>query len=614
MLDETETKPLEEKIRLLEEENRYLAERAEEILLISMVSSTINQRENKETLFTDIFERISILKDIPLCGCFRFSNSCLQPISYYASFTHSPLSFQFFLSEEIIAECEDSPVIFDYDGADPAHVSFTLTRGEFTPNTVLLMPLRSQCISGVYFVFLDDQSNRERFTSMLMLLQQVVDIVANQIDKLHFQFELQQFNKTLDKKVEERTLELEAANQKLIQEMELRQKIEEELRHAQKMEAVGQLAGGISHDFNNLLTGILGYADLLHRRFDKDTFESNAIKEIKNAADRAASLTRQLLTFSRKQIVDPQNVNINNLILHVKNMLQRVIGENIEFETRLGADIGIIKSDPVQVEQIIMNLSVNARDAMPDGGKLLIQTQNIQLNSSQEAIRSSTQSTHCVLLTVTDTGHGIPQDHLQSIFEPFFTTKEKSKGTGLGLSTVYGIVKQSQGHIAVRSQVNKGTTFSIYFPIVDSDPDSHVDSVDTQTTPFTIPGAILVVEDNTIVRELTVKILQNYGYLTLSAAGGYEALPLYQEHKHEIALVITDMIMPKMNGQILAKELHKISPSLKIIFMSGYSESNLEAELLDRQRHRFIQKPFNSNDLQQAIMDLFGTHTRHSLH
>lgn len=382
-------------------------------------------------------------------------------------------------------------------------------------------------------------------------------------------------------------------------------KLEEQLRQAQKMEAVGRLAGGIAHDFNNILTAILGYTDLILVDLKPQDPMRNEIKEIQKAGQRAASLTQQLLAFSRKQMLQMVPLNLNTLINNLKNMLLRVIGEDIELVTLLAADLGQVKADTGQVEQVIMNLAINARDAMPQGGKMTLVTENILLDQTFVRHHPGAFEGQAVMLALKDTGCGMDAEILSHIYEPFFTTKEVGKGTGLGLSTVYGIVKQSGGYIFAESSPGKGSTFKIFFPRIDRAQGAE----GTEETFFPSSsgsGVILVVEDDILVRELIRKILTINGYTVLEAKNGEDALRICQDYLEKIDLLTTDVVMPGLSGPDLAKRIMALRPGIKVIYMSGYSDTIFPQYGILYKGSNFIRKPFTPNDLVQKVRGILA--------
>jgi PAS domain S-box-containing protein len=379
---------------------------------------------------------------------------------------------------------------------------------------------------------------------------------------------------------------------------------EAQLRLSQKMEAIGRLAGGVAHDFNNLLGAILGYSDIILLDLKEEDPLKRDVMEISRAAKRAADLTRQLLVFSRRQVMQSQVFVLNEVVTGAKRMLGRLIGEDIELITNLDEKLPPIKADPSQIEQVIMNLVVNARDAMPDGGRLTISTLTLDeppFDASRDF--ENTITGQCVVLKVSDTGLGINEELKSHIFEPFFTTKEKGKGTGLGLSTVYGIVNQSNGFITMQSTPGKGTTFEIYFPIVDEITEKII------TLPYKAikhPGkeTILVVEDEEMLRTLISRLLKKNGYKIFQAENGAEALRLCKEHHSHIDLLLTDVVMPQMNGRELADHLRKQYPGIKTLFMSGYADDTVMRHGIFDYGYDYIQKPFSSEAISAKIREV----------
>ena len=378
---------------------------------------------------------------------------------------------------------------------------------------------------------------------------------------------------------------------------------EERLRHSQKMEAVGRLAGGIAHDFNNLLTGIIGYAELIGNRTKPEDASHDDAAQIARAGEQAASLTRQLLAFSRKQILQPRVIDLNTLILETKKLLQRVIGEHIDLRVETAAAMARVRADPHQIEQVVLNLGVNARDAMPGGGVLTIRTGNVEAEQTITDGTFSLPPGKYVTLTVKDSGCGMDAETRERIFEPFFTTKGPGKGTGLGLATVYGIVQQSGGGISLSSTEGAGTAFTVYLPQESAPLDvprpepSHVSgSQDSET--------VLVVEDDETVRELVCAVLAEQGYEVLCAARGSEALRMAREHPGKIDLMLSDIIMPQMHGPQLARELQSIRPNTKVLFVSGYSDSDISDQGILAPDVRFLEKPFTPETLGRKVREV----------
>ena len=383
---------------------------------------------------------------------------------------------------------------------------------------------------------------------------------------------------------------------------EEQKQLEERLRQAHKMEAVGRLAGGVAHDFNNLLTVIRGNTDLLIDREGADDFHRKCLDQIQKASGRAVSMTRQLLAFSRMQVLQPRVLELNGIVAEMGKMLPRLIGEHIEYSFLPTPDLFPIKADPGQIEQVILNLVVNARDAMPNGGSLVVRTQNVEIDREGAAKRPPMRPGAYVLLSVTDTGHGMDEATKVHIFEPFFTTKEAGKGTGLGLATVYGVVKQSGGFIWLISSPGKGATFEIYLPQTAG----VVAEPETEKMPSTVPPGtetILVVEDEAGVRELACQFLRVKGYTVLEAQGGQQALDIAGKYPGPIHLLLSDMVMPKMNGGELASHLKAIRPDIRVAFMSGYSEFSRGDLGHDFPEAPMLQKPFSPVSLVEMVRE-----------
>jgi len=382
-----------------------------------------------------------------------------------------------------------------------------------------------------------------------------------------------------------------------------RRRLEEQFRQSQKMEAVGRLSGGIAHDFNNILGVIIGYAEILQERVPAKDPLASCVEEVLLAGRRGGALTRQLLAFSRQQVLAPKVVALNGIIQDTENMLRRLIGEDIELRTELDADLGRVKADQGQIEQVILNLAVNARDAMPSGGKLTIKTENSEM-SELDVRRYSypVKPGRYVLLTVTDTGVGMDSATQTHIFEPFFTTKEKGKGTGLGLATVYGVVKQSDGYIEVHSELAKGTTFKIYLPLVDEPIEVEKRATGDARPPLHGHETILLVEDEETLRKLTLNVLQSMGYTVLEAGHGAEACRISHKHTAKIDLLLTDVVMPGMNGPALAQQLSAQRPEIKVLYMSGYTGQAVGQGILP-EGSNFLPKPFTREKLGRRVRE-----------
>lgn len=377
-----------------------------------------------------------------------------------------------------------------------------------------------------------------------------------------------------------------------------RRHLEEQLSHSQKMDAVGRLAGGVAGDFNNVLTVITGYSELLRAELPQTAPLRRFADEIGWAAERAAALTRQLLAFSRGPSAQPRLLDLNVVLGNIEPMLRRLLGEHIELIMLAGPGLGRVKADPAQIEQLVVNLASNARDAMPDGGKLVVETANVDLEDPVSSKKVGVKPGSYVMLAVSDTGIGMDAATRSHLFEPFFTTKERGKGSGLGLSTVYGIVKQSEGQVTVYSQPGCGTIFEIYLPRV-------TEAVGTTgARRHVLPKGsetILLVDDEEGVRKLVNAILQGQGYTVIEAGSGMAALVAYEKNRHKIDLVVTDVVMPQMNGFELGERLSQLSPDLKVLFMSGYRDNPIGGETANR---AFLHKPFTPDTLLEKVREV----------
>jgi len=389
-----------------------------------------------------------------------------------------------------------------------------------------------------------------------------------------------------------------------------RRVLEEQFRQAQKMEAVGRLAGGVAHDFNNLLMVISGYAEVLLEHTNNDDPLHVKIEAIQQAADRATTLTRQLLAFSRKQLLELKVVDVNTIVKDMERLLRPLIGENIELVAKMAMDIGRTRADAGQIEQVIMNLVVNSKDAMPNGGRLIIETANVKLDDDLRREYSYIMPGLYVMISVADNGHGMDKETQSRIFEPFFTTKEKGKGTGLGLSTVYGIIKQSGGYIFVQSELERGTTFRIYLPRVEdaAQPSSH-----TRSNEIACGGTetVLLVEDEESVRQLVRETLQAKGYTVIEAEDGKAAMNISAAHQGVIDILITDLVMPGMSGRELAGHIDKARPGTKVLYLSGYTEDIVHQGVLDPGT-AFLQKPFTLQALSRKVREVLSDDERAS--
>ncbi len=393
----------------------------------------------------------------------------------------------------------------------------------------------------------------------------------------------------------------------VIQDVTERKRLESQFLQAQKMEGIGRLAGGVAHDFNNLLTAILGYVEMAGNKLSGDNLAHEYFSSIRHAAERGASLTKQLLAFARRQITEPRVVDLNVLVLQMQDLLRRVIGEDVELRIVTARDLGSVRLDPAQFEQVLMNLVINARDAMPHGGVLTIETRDVDLDEHYARQHQGVMPGSYVMLAVGDTGMGMTEDVSRHLFEPFFTTKPPGKGTGLGLATCYGIVKQNGGHIWVYSEYGRGSTFKIFLPRTgeraprDLPVDPLVDSLAGHET-------ILVVEDEPLVRAISVESLEMLGYHVLQASNGEHALEVARRFPRTIHLVVSDVVMPSMGGPDLIRHLRLERPHVKVLFVSGYTDDAIVRQGVLEPGVEFLQKPFALTTLARRIRDILGSH------
>jgi signal transduction histidine kinase len=417
---------------------------------------------------------------------------------------------------------------------------------------------------------------------------------------------LKQYSEVLVRKLEDKVLQLEQANRALREEFAERRRLEEQMRQAQKMEAIGRLAGGVAHDFNNLLTIITGSCELILRTLPANHEARTLVEEILTAVDRSSTLTGQLLIFSRRQVVALKVLDVNTVVRGVEKMLLRTLGEDIQLETSLAPNLGAVRADLGQLEQVLLNLAVNARDAMPRGGKLTIATSNVDLDEVYTRLHVPAKPGPHVLLEVRDTGCGMTAEVKARIFEPFFTTKGAGKGTGLGLATSEGIVSQLEGHIEVYSEEKVGTSFKIFLPrVADAAPRSS-----STTTQQPIRGgteSILLVEDDGLLRNLLRDVLRDCGYSVTAAGDGNEALRLVAQHRGPLDMIVTDVVMPDMGGRQMVEQLVTTFPKAKVLYLSGYTDDAVVRHGIVHDQVQFLQKPFTSGALQRKVREVLDS-------
>ncbi len=416
--------------------------------------------------------------------------------------------------------------------------------------------------------------------------------------------QLREAQAELERRVEERTRELASVNASLREEMQQTRRLEEQFRQAQKMEAIGTLAGGIAHDFNNLLTVIAGYTEILLGQYPAGDANAELVTEIQNAGNRAAALTRQLLAFSRQQVLEMKVLDLNAVVASTEKMLRRVIGEDVLLTAVPAPDLGRIKADAGQLEQIIMNLAINARDAMPQGGKLTLETAQVELDETYAQGHLEVKPGRYAMLAVSDTGCGMDEATRKRIFEPFFTTKGLGQGTGLGLATVFGIVKQCGGHIWVYSEPGQGTTFKLYFPSIEA----HATQEQARPAQAAHHGVetILLVEDEAAVRTVTLLTLRGMGYTVLEACDGPEAIAICERYPNPIDLLISDVVMPGMGGGKVAQAVVALRPNIKVLYLSGYTDDAVVRHGILQERVAFLQKPFSPKSLGHKVREVLG--------
>lgn len=594
---------LRARIKNLEEDNSFLSENKEELLLLGLISEQVEFEKDEHNLLSAVLEKISILKDVPFCASFSLNSNSAQLICSYSALQESEIkNEQVHLSDQLISVIKNGAEIIDLEKKH----DFCLIKNTDVPfhaRAAIVIPFVSRYILKGLFLFLFDRQNKKEISSQLILLQRVVEMTVSKIENISLVRELKKINTELDQKIQEKTRELLDSNKNLKIQIEEQKQLKAQFYQSQKMEAIGKLAGGIAHDFNNLLTIINGYSELLLLKFDKSDLSYAELEQINIAGKRAANLTNQLLAFSRKQVIKPVVINLNDVVLDSEKMLQRLIGEDISLQTILDPSLGTMKADSGQLIQIIMNLAVNARDAMPKGGNITIKTKKVHVTKEELLPEIEMKPGNYCYLSVTDNGSGMDEEIQAQIFEPFYTTKDKSEGTGLGLSTVFGIIKQNNGFIKVSSILGEGSTFHIYLPSVDETSKSNKSKVSEPHNARNVE-TILIVEDDLHVQKLTESILQRAGYSLLTANNAAIGLQLIEDTSNNIDLLLTDVILPGLSGSDLALKSRKILPGIKVLFMSGYTDDIIAKHGILTEEIEYIQKPFTSHSLIKSVREV----------
>ncbi len=496
-----------------------------------------------------------------------------------------------------------------YDFAPVGYVTLN-RRGvieEINLTGAIMLGQKRSALAGIPFINYVEVSDRERFREHIKQCEQSEEKVTSEMglatrdSQIFVELSSVAFEEGEERQLRIRTAITDVTEHRRAEEA-LRQS-EERLRHSQKMEAIGTLAGGVAHDFNNLLTAIIGYSSLLLQSIHKDDPMREEVLEIKSAGDRAAALVRQLLAFSRKQMLHYRVLSINDLLNDMSRMLRRLVAEDVKLVMNLDPSTGSLKADPGQIEQIVMNLVVNACDAMPQGGRLVVETSRFDLAEGSYSDQEKIAPGRYAVIEIKDTGCGMDEETLSHIFEPFFTTKETGKGTGLGLSTVYGAVRQMKGHITVESESDAGTTFRIYLPCVEE----ALEDITEREPPIPARGTetILLVEDEPSVRKMVAESLREYGYKVIEAGDGEEALRIVKQRDVEkIHLLLTDVVMPQMNGPVLVERLSQMRPELNILYISGHTGDAFTHHIAANSEIPLLPKPFTPDDLRRKVREV----------
>lgn len=605
MKKEDDIQQLNERIRILEQENEILAENREELLLLGLISEQVEAEQDEKQLLSAALEKTSILKNIPFCAVITHSDAGCKMLCSYSTIHQEDISDQQLDLKPALEQCfaNGAEVIDAADGNTLFYLHHTDI--SFTAGSFITIPFRSLFVPNGLFLFAFENGPDDGVSGQLMLLQRAVEMIVTKMDNRSLLRQLEQQNRALDDKVREKTAELQASNQSLTKNIEEQKQLKAQFYQAQKMEAIGNLAGGVAHDFNNILTVINGYSELLLLQTQNDDPNYARIQEIHSAGKRAAYLTNQLLAFSRKQVIKPVPVNVNELLTDSEKMLKRLIGEHIQFQTVMEPELCTIQADPGQLNQILLNLAVNARDAMPQGGTLTVRTHAADIKPDKDAPEFEFSPGRFLCLSVQDTGTGMDEETRLHIFEPFYTTKPLGEGTGLGLSTVFGIVQQNKGLIEVQSTPRTGTTFYVYLPCCSDKSVSNGSNLpELQQTRQN--ECILVVEDDDNVRQLTLRVLESAGYQVLIAESTQEALQNLDQAMPPVDLLLTDVIMPGGSGKELVGQARKKHPRLKVLYMSGYTDDILARQGVLPNEVELLNKPFATHELLGHIRKLLA--------
>jgi signal transduction histidine kinase/ActR/RegA family two-component response regulator len=587
---------LEERVLQLQEENEHLAERQADAALLGVVSEHLYLKSDPDGILQVALEQASILKDLPLCAVGALGPGGLALRQAYLARSDASLGGrQLPLPPRVLEELAAGAVLLDEQACAGAGLTAEVLGG-FSPRSVLLLPCSCRPLPVGLFLFADDGPGRHLADSA-PVLERMVETVSARLENVVLLEELLALNEELDAKVAERTRALTAANEELEREMAERQRAEEELRQAQKLESIGQLAGGLAHDFNNLLTTILGVGELLAAELPPGSGQAADAATILEAGRHAAALTRQLLAFSRKQRLEVRPLRLDEVCRAFSPMLARLIGEEIAVHLDLDLASPPVLADRSQVEQVLMNLAINARDAMPRGGRLTIEVARAAV---REARPQGPPPGRWVRLSVVDTGAGMAPGVAARAFEPFFTTKERGKGTGLGLATVYGVVLQHGGHVRLQTAPGQGARFDLYLPEVADG--AVADLAASRALPRGGDETVLVVDDEPSIRRVLRAVLARLGYRVLEAAGGAEALETLEAHERaggRVDLLLSDVVMPGLRGPELAQAFQARRPGRPVVLMSGYAEGQEAVGAVGGPS--FLPKPLTPDAVARAV-------------